>query len=59
MAKFFTLDDGKTFYNADHVLKIAKVNPNVQDTVMTFTGGVIAQSPQSIEEVLKLIRAAE
>lgn len=58
MAKFFTLDDGKTFYNADHVLKIAKANPNLDDTVVTFVGGEIAQSPQTPEAVLHDIRAA-
>jgi hypothetical protein len=59
MAKFFTLDDGKTYYNADQVMKIAKVNPNVQDTIVTFAGGVNATFPQSTQDVLKAIRAAE
>lgn len=59
MAKFFTLDEGKTYYNADQVWKIAKVNATVQDSVITFAGGEIAQSKLSTVEVLNIIRAAE
>jgi uncharacterized protein YlzI (FlbEa/FlbD family) len=59
MAKFFTLDEGKTYYNVDHIQKITKVNPILPDTRIVFVNGDDRTFSQSTEEVLKAIRDAE
>lgn len=59
MAKFFTIDGGRTYYNTEQILKMGRVNQDVPDTQILFADGSDVTTTMSIVQVLNLVRMAD